>query len=196
MKKIFSLALLLGLFVTASGLHAVAATATPTAIPSFINDGDPTGGNYMLKDRKVLATGQYAGSTGAVTVPFKTLVNLGMGAPVTLANVTYTVGVTQTASAGSKSRTGLVMLPKGVTSVPAGTVVHVAYTGVAIGRIAVNVTAGDVLVTSGTAGFLTKAAAATEAIFTQVSRTAVVGTALETVNVTAGDGYCKVLLGL
>lgn len=195
MKKIFSLALLLGLLVSATGLHAVAATATPTAIPSFINDGDPTGGNYILKDRKILGTGQYPGSTGAVTVPFRTLVNLGMGAPVVFANVTYTVGVTQTTTVADKARSGIVILPKNVTSVPAGTVVHVAYSGVVIGRIAVNVSAGDVLITSGTAGFLTKAAAATEGVFTQVSRSAVVGTALETVNVTAGDGYCKVLIG-
>lgn len=196
MKKLFSLALLLGFLVaTSAQLHAVAATATPTPIPSFINDGDPTGGNYLLKDRKVFGTGQYPGSTGGWTVPMRTVVDLGMGAPVVFVAVTWTVGVSQTATVGDQTPGGLVILPKGVTSVPAGTVVHVLRGGMAIGKIAVDVTAGDVLIRSATAGYLTKAAAATVAAFVQTSSTARVGIAAQTVTVTAGVGYVKVLVG-
>ncbi len=196
MKKFLLFALVAGSLVSASArLHAVAATPTSTPIPSFVNDGDPTGGNYILKDRKILGLGQYPGSIGGLTLRFQTVVNLGMGAPVVLAAVTYTSGVTQTATIGDKTIGGLVILPKNVTSVPAGANVDVVMRGMALGRVGQDITVGDALCYSATAGKLTKCAAVTEGIMTNISRTARVGVAAETKAVTAGDGYVKVLVG-
>lgn len=197
MKKHLSLALFAGLFLsTLSPMLHADATATPTAVPTFKDEMGTPGGNVMMKDRKVLSLGRYPGAVSSFVMPFRTVVNMGAGWPVVFAAITYSVAVSATATVGDKTVIGLATFPAGVSTVAAASTVFVTTRGMAIGHIAVNVTVGDMLIPAGTAGFLTKSTAATEGIFTQVSHTAIVGRAAETVNVTAGDGYCKVLVGL
>lgn len=187
MKKLFSI--LLALFVVASTVSAASYTRE-----------DGTGGNVMLRNRKVVALGTYPGSVSSLTVPFITMVDLTQGAPVVMVSVSSTTAgngmvVSGTATLGDKNVIGIVSMPAGTESVSALSTVQVAVAGVVIGRSAVDMTKGTSFCASGTAGKLTPCSEVSfDSSFNQISRTARVGYALETKSVTAGDGYGLFLL--
>lgn len=188
MKKILNI-LFIALFV---GLSAVASAASYTR-------EDGTGGNVMLRNRKVVALGTYPGSVSSLTVPFITMVDLTQGAPVVMVSVSSTTAgngmvVSGTATLGDPAVIGIVSMPSGTESVSALDVVQVAVSGVVLGRSYVTMTKGMSMCASGTAGKLTNCTAVTEAVFTNISRTARVGYALETKTVTGADGYGLILL--
>lgn len=186
MKKIL-ISALMGLFI-----------ATSVSASSFTRE-DGTGGNVMLRNRKVVALGTYPGSVSALTVPMITMVDLTQGAPVVMVSVSSTTAgngivVSGTATLGDTNVIGIVSMPSDTTSVSALDVVQVAVGGVVIGRSAVSLTKGSSYCASGTAGKLTLCSAVTETGFTNISRSARVGYALETKTVTGGDGYGLFLL--
>lgn len=190
MKKFLSLALM-GLLISAS-----------VSASSFTRE-DGTGGNVMLRNRKIVATGTYPGSVGSVTVPFVTMVDLNYGAPVVLVATTITssagnpVVVSGTATLGDQNVIGVAVMPDDTESVTAGSTVHVAMLGVALARVGYvgSVAKNTALCASATAGKLTPCAAVTPTYsFSEVSSTALVGKAIETKTLSGGDSLIRILL--
>lgn len=162
---------------------------------SFTNEVGGNGGSMLLRNRKVVGLGNKAGMTSALTIPFVTDINLTQGQPVVMtSDTTNGVSVSGTTTVADKAVVGVVTFPEGTTSATAGSIVQIAVRGVALAHVGQDITKGDVLCTSGTATKLTKVAAASEGIATQVSRTAVIGMALETKSAVAGDGYVRILI--
>jgi hypothetical protein len=193
MKKSLFLALLLALAFT--GLKADS-VGSPTS--TTFSQADRS---IIIPNHRTLALGGYAGSLASFTMPFTTDVNTNIGdVMVFTTNTTNGISVSETTSVGDVTWAGIAAFPYGVTWTPAvagaaagvTNTINVAIMGPAIAKIAVNVVKGDLLISSGTAGYLTESAAGTGAVFTNLSRTAIVAKALETVNVVAGAGLCRV----
>ena len=192
MKKI--LLFLLMVLAVASGIKADSFGSPTNTVWNSNNNA------RYITNKGIYGLGIYAGSVSSVCVPFAADVTMNLGDVVVLTtNTTNGVSVSKTTTVGDASQVGIVTFPLGVSTVagPAGGVtptVQVAQEGVALAKIAVSVTKGDLLVTSGTAGFLTAAAAATASSYTALSHTPIVGEALETVAVTGGVGYARILV--
>lgn len=187
MKKIF-LSLMLGL-----GLANVTIAA-----PQFTG-GQGNGGPFIsaygssMKNGSALSLGLYPGSVAPMAFAGTAGNAITVNWPVVLTSVTVTPSgiaayiVSPTATAGDKTYIGIALNTAAV-----GETVFVAFAGPALATTGVGLTKGDLLITSGTAGNLTKASSVTEASYTAMSTTAIVGRAMETVS---GAGLVRVFLG-
>ena len=161
----------------------------------FLSDA---GGSRVLTNHQVFGLGRYGGANDCLTVPFVTDVNLVYGQPVVIdTSTTNGVSVSGTTTVADMTVIGFADFPTNYAATcttcttyaaPAGSIVQVAVGGVISAYVGVNVTKGDKLVTSANSSalYLTGSAAGSGAAFTQLSQTAVVGIALDTVTLSGG----------
>jgi hypothetical protein len=184
MKKILVLVLLAMGFAALS--HASTPTPTytpsvtplPTTTPATPPGGPPmtlNGGEFF--NNRYISLGTRGGQQGQVVLPYTALVNITKGDLVTLAAPVSGIpgGVTETTTAGDVAWIGVA-----VDTCLTYQKVHVAISGRVRAKIAMNVTAGDTLSPSGTAGALTETSSLTAATYTSLSRTPIVAVAEET----------------
>ncbi len=206
MKKILSL-----LLMAVLGLSARAHAFDTAPYSQFINMPGAYGSTMLLQNHSTVGLGRYAGGNSWISVPFVTDVNLGYAQPVVITtNTSNGISVSGTTTVGDKTVIGFAVFPSPYTWTPgpssgtysgtAGSIVQVATQGVVAALIAANVTKGDLLITSSNALWLTETAAAAGTVFTQLSQTAVVAEALQTINLATAGGAgatsatCQVLI--
>jgi hypothetical protein len=197
MKKLISLSAALMLAVlTVAIVHA----------DNFVNFPGGYGSTMLLENHNILGVGRYAGSNAWIATPFITDVNTSYAQPmVVTSNTTNGISVSGTTTVGDKSVIGFAVFPSGYTyqcvtcstySALATNKVYVATSGVIGAYVGVNVTKGDLLITSGNPLYLTETAAGTPGGgYSQLSGTAVVAMALQTISMgTATSATCQVLI--
>jgi len=194
-----------------SVLLMVLTVATIVRADSFGSPANATynknnGAAVIVPPKGVVALGSYAGSVATLSIPFTADVDMNIGDVVVLTtNTTNGISVSKTTTVGDATQIGVAVFPQGVSWTPAvmgpgragigvTPTVQVAVEGVALAKIAVTVAKGDLLVSSGTAGFLTQSSAATAGSFTFLTKTSIVGMALEPVTVVGGIGYARILV--
>ncbi len=161
-------------------------------------------GSLVIRNRGAVVTASKGANLGGLVESYIAAATMNAGDPVALAfNVyltstgkSYPFAVTRVASLGSKDIIGVVVPSNLTTSAyTAGLEVDIQTQGKALANVGVNVTVGQVLIQSGTAGLLTASTAATEVSVTQISPTAGVARALETkTGMAVGGSLVKVRL--
>lgn len=146
-------------------------------------------GSVVISNRQAVVIASKGDRLGGLVESYIAACDMNVGDPVALAfNVyvtstakNYPFAVTRVASAGSQTIIG-VLVPSNLTTTAytAGKEVDIMTRGKALVRVGVNVTVGQNLIQSATAGILTATSAASEGAATQVTRSAIVATALET----------------
>jgi hypothetical protein len=136
----------------------------------------PLNGGGTMVDAPYIGLGGINGRIASISVPCYAMCNINRGDAVVLATslTTTAMAVTKTTSAASTSFIGIAKDP-----IAYGKVGQVVTYGVAIANVALSVSLGDKLVTSGTAGFLTGTAILAESLYTPLSTTAIAGRAAQ-----------------
>lgn len=164
--------LLFALLLAVAGI-AQAASVPPVGLPGpFLTERGGmlrSGGIFIgISPGAVAQTEVIACTAGnAITVTW----------PVALSSVTMVAGstsspylVTPTATLGDPTFFGIAL-----NTAATGEVVYVAVRGIALGNVTPAVTKGDKLITGGAAGTFARVTAVSEALFTGLSNTAIVG---------------------
>ena len=183
-------------------VFAFAKMATSSPINEFVNFPAGYGSSMLMINHSVVGLGRYPGSNACLSIPFTTDVNLTYGQPVVItSSTTNGISVSGTSTLGDTKVIGFAVFPSPysytcntctasgsvVYTAPAAaggvtTVVQVAVQGVILAQTGVNVTKGDILINSGTAGLLTESSAATATAMDLTNTSAAVAIALQTVS--------------
>lgn len=172
------------------------------SVLAFSASWDNTTQHPLYGNQTIVGLGKHPGNMSAIAAPYNTEVDVNIGdvmvfhSTTSTVKVPYGVSVTQTTTVGSQEFAGVVVFPTGTTSADAGDEVYLAWGGTCLIRSAVNVSKGDHLILSATAGKVTLTSATAGDTFLLTSRTATVAVALEnkTFGAAAGGGLVRARL--
>ncbi len=167
--------------VALAGLLA-SAVLGPAAIGHAEADLPLSGGD--LYGQASVGLGNYPGAQANLSVLGYASVNINKGDLVVISTSTsFAVAVSRTTTVADPRALGIAL-----TTAAAKSQVRVAIYGLTIANTKVSSTIGQKFIPSTTAGYLTGCAAVSESLYTSLSNTALVFTALETRAVAGGDG--------
>jgi hypothetical protein len=177
MKHIKSI--LAALVVAVLAVTALPAIDVSSGMPPFVS---VYGG--ATRSQSTIQLGTNPRDQASISIPATAACNISQGEVVVLAGTTYPISVSKTTTAGDPAAFGIAL-----ETVTFGNQAQIAIGGIVRGKVAQSITVGDKLITSATAGTLTKSATVAEAAFTGLSGTAIVGRALETKTYSASTPY-------